>query len=112
MVEKADLTESDRKKIKELLNRNDAHLYMSSEESDEGEERPENGPPSRHIKPLKWERSKLRNIKSVLDCPHRARMGKRQKQTAAKITRTDGQNMSIRPLPLECPSWAGKMPKD
>ena len=39
-------------------------------------------------------------------------MSKQQKQTAAQITPRDGQNMSTRPLSFECPSWAGKVPKD
>lgn len=43
--------------------------------------------PSRHIKPLEWEQSKLHSIKAVLDATQNARMSKRQHRTSAKITR-------------------------
>ena len=33
--------------------------------------------PSRHIKPLEWEQSKLHSIKAVLDATQNARMSKR-----------------------------------
>ena len=33
-----------------------------------------NGPPGRHIKPLWWERTGLRNIKVVVDATYQARM--------------------------------------
>ena len=41
---------------------------MSSEESEEDEEETRTGPPKRHIKPLQWERSKLRTIKALPGC--------------------------------------------
>ena len=39
--------------------------FMSSEESEEDEEETRTGPPKRHIKPLQWERSKLRTITTL-----------------------------------------------
>ena len=83
---------------------------MSSEESEEREaEETSNGPQERHIKPLRLERTKLRNIKVVLDTAYQARMRKRKKRTAAKLSRIADQNMSDRPLPKNCPSWAGRV---
>ena len=83
---------------------------MSSEESEEREaEETSNGPQGRHIKPLRLERTKLRNIKVVLDAAYQARMRKRKKRTAAKLSRIADQNMSDRPLPKNCPSWAGRL---
>ena len=77
---------------------------MSSEESDtDGGQA--TGPSSRHIKPLEWEKSKLRSIKVVLDATFKARMSKRQQRTLAKITRFLDQNMSRRPFRLTCPFW-------
>lgn len=84
--------------------------FMSSEESEEREaEETLSGPPGRHIKPLRWERTGLRNIKVVLDATYQARMRKRKKRTAAKLSRIADQNMSDRPLPKNCPSWAGRV---
>lgn len=83
---------------------------MSSEESEEREaEETLSGPPGRHIKSLRWERTGLRNIKVVLDATYQARMRKRKKRTAAKLSRIADQNMSNRPLPKNCPSWAGRV---
>ena len=76
---------------------------MSSEESEEREaEETANGPPERHMKPLRWERTKLRNIKVVLDATYQACMSKRRKRTAAKRSRIADQIMSERPLPKNC----------
>lgn len=108
MVDKANLPAQDREKARALLNMDNALDFMSSEESD-NDEGQTTGPPSRHIKPLKWERSKLRNIKALLDATHKARMSKRQHRTSAKITRVLDQNLSSRPLPQNCPSWAGRL---
>ena len=43
--------------------------------------------PPRHIKLLEWERSKLHDIKAVLDATNKARKSKRQIRTSVKITR-------------------------
>lgn len=107
-IETSDLSQQDKDRIKELLSRENALKYISSEESEEENATPGNGPTPRHVRPLKWERSKLRTIKSVLDATHQARMSKRQKRTAANITRNIGQHLSLRPLPNGCPSWAGR----
>ena len=65
-------------------------LSLSSEESDEDGGQT-SGPSARDVKPLQWERSKLRNIKAVLDATYKARMSKRQQRMAAKVTRVAGQ---------------------
>ena len=68
MVEKATLSQED-KKINELLNQENAVEFIS-EGSEEDEEETRTGPSKRHIKPLQWERSKLRTIKDLLDVMH------------------------------------------
>ena len=108
MVEKATLSQEDKKKINELLSQENALEFMSSEESEEEDEDTRTGPPKRHIKRLQWERSKLRTIKALLDATYQARMSSRQKRIAAKVLRVAGQNLSTRPLPNNCPSWAGR----
>lgn len=105
-MHKANLPPQDMEKIKAVLSLDNANEFMSSEES-EGEGT-ETGPAQRHIKPLRWERSKLRNIKAVLDATYQAQMNRRQKRTAAKVVRLAGQNLSNRPIPKNCPSWAGR----
>ena len=107
MVEKSTLSQED-KKINELLNQENAVEFISSEGSEEDEEETRTGPSKRHIKPLQWERSKLRTIKALLDATYHARMSSRQKLTAAKVLRLAGQNLSTRQLPNNCPSWAGR----
>ena len=108
-MHKADLTPQDMEQMKALLSQDNAIEFMSSEES-EGEGM-ETGPEQRRIKPLRWERSKLRNLKAVLDATYQAQMNRRQKRTAAKVVRLAGQNLSNRPVPKNCPSWAGREPE-
>ena len=100
MVDKANPPAKDREKARalQLLKMENALDPVSSEESiiDGGQK---TGPPSRHIKPLEWEKSKLRNMKVVLDATYKARMSKRQHRTSAKITRVLDQNVSSRCLP-------------
>ena len=62
MVEKATLSQEDKKKITDLLNQENAVEFMSSEEREEDEEETRTGPPKRHVKPLQWERSKLTTV--------------------------------------------------
>ena len=69
-----------RKRARALLNLDKALNFMSSEESDTDRGQA-TGPSSRHIKPLEWELTKLRNIKVVLDATFKARMSKRQQRT-------------------------------
>ena len=111
MLEKANLTANDKERMKAILALDNAIDFMSSEESDEGDREETTGPPPRHVKPLQWERTKLKNIKAVLDATYQARMTKRQKRTAAKVSRVVGQNVSTRPLPDNSPSWAGRQPQ-
>ena len=54
MVEKATLSQED-KKITELLNQENAVKFMSSEESEKDEEETKTGQPKRHVKRLQWE---------------------------------------------------------
>ncbi|XP_073252123.1 uncharacterized protein [Porites lutea] len=75
---KAHLSADDKTKIKALLDLPNAVKFMSSEESDNNEDG-RRGPPPRHIKPLRWERSRLKKIKAVLDASYEAHMTKRQK---------------------------------
>ena len=103
MVGTATLSPKDKERMTALLSSDNAMEFMSSEESDEGEGEPATGPPPRHVKPLQWERAKLKNIKAVLVATYQARMTKRQKRTAAKVSRVDGQNVSSRPLPKKLP---------
>ena len=51
MVEKATLSQED-KKIIGLLNQENAVKFMSSEESEKDEEETRTCPPKRHVKPL------------------------------------------------------------
>ena len=108
MVDEANALAQDREKANALLNMDNALDFMSSEESDTDRGQ-KTGPPSRHIKPLEWERSKLRNMKAVLDATYKARMSKRQHRTSAKITRVLDQNVSSGCLPQNCLSCAGRL---
>ena len=80
MLDKAQISLSffdDKAKINALLNVHNAVELMSSEEREDNEEGA-SVPPPRHIKPVRWERSKLRNSKAVLDPFYKARASKRQ----------------------------------
>ena len=103
-MEKAALSTQDKDRARDFLKLNNAVEFMSSEESDEDRGQT-SGPSARDVKPLRWERSKLRNIKAVLDATYKARMSNRQQRTAAKVTRVASQNMSSRPLPQTYPFW-------
>ena len=70
---------------------------------------------------IEWPTRKAHQITSVgenwvkehwgcLGCHlYQARMRKRKKRTAAKLSRIADQNMSDRPLPKNCLSWAGRV---
>ena len=103
-MEKAALSTQDKDRARDLLKLNNAIEFMSSEESDEDGGQT-SGPSARDVKPLQWERSKLRKIKAILDA--KARMSKRQQRTAAKVTGVAGQNMSSEPQNYL--SWAGRL---
>ena len=82
MVNKANLPSQEREIARALHNMDNALDFMSLEYSDtDGGQTTD--PPSRHIKPLEWEQSKLRNIKTVLDATYKAHMTKRQHRTSA-----------------------------
>ena len=94
MVEKANLTSNDKERMKVILALVNAIEFLLSEESDEGDREETTGPPPRHVNPLQWVRTRLKNIKAVLDATYQARMTKRQKRTPAKVSRVVGQNVS------------------
>lgn len=48
MIEKATLSQEDKKKINELLNQENAVEFMSSEESEQDDEESRTGPPKSH----------------------------------------------------------------
>ena len=60
MVEKANLCGKDKERISTLLDLDNAIEFMSSEESDKGQRKETAGPPPRNVKPLEWERLKLK----------------------------------------------------
>ncbi|KAL9977556.1 hypothetical protein ACROYT_G014973 [Oculina patagonica] len=97
-LRKQNISAQDRERIKELLNK---------ENATGAREREDTGPAKQHVKPLRWEQSKLKNFKAILDAIYQAQMKKGQKRTAAKVARVSGQNVYNRPLPENCPSWAG-----
>ena len=78
---KAQLSLDDKTKIRALLHIHNVIEFMYSEESEDNEEGAR-GPSSRHIKPLRSKRSKLRDINAVLDTFYEARMSKRQKKNS------------------------------
>ena len=75
--------------------------FMSSEESEEDEEETRTGPPKRHIKPLQWERSKLRTIKALLDATYQARMSSRQKKDTGKSFKSSWPKLVIKAAPKQ-----------
>ena len=81
MLDKAQLSPSDKAKIKALLDVHNAIQFMSLEESEDNEEGASD-PPPRYIRPLCSERSKLRNINAVLDAFCEACMSKRQRKSS------------------------------
>ena len=81
VLDKAQLSPDDKARIKALLNLHNAIEFTSLEESEDNEEGA-SGPPPRHIKPLRSETSKLRNISAVLDAFCEARISKRKKQNS------------------------------
>ena len=79
---------------------------MSSEESDPGDttEERSRGPKPRKIKKLSWERSKLKNIKEILDECYLSGLNAKQRRTSARVTRCE--EVSPRPCPVDGPRWA------
>lgn len=77
---------------------------MSSEESDNDAQYNGSGPKPRVAKQLRWERSKLRNLKDAMDRAYQASLTPAQQRTIATVRRGDKE--SERPAPRESPRWA------
>ena len=93
-------------KAREILSSPNTVEYMSSEESDPGDttEERSRGPKPRKIKKLSWERSKLKNIKEILDECYLSGLNAKQRRTSAHVSRYD--EVSPRPCPVDGPRWA------
>ncbi|XP_073254674.1 uncharacterized protein [Porites lutea] len=100
------LSEGDKVKAREILSSPNAVDYMSSEESDPGDttEERSRGPKARKIKKLSWERSKLKNIKEILDECYLSGLNAKQRRTSARVSRCE--EVSPRPCPVDGPRWA------
>lgn len=85
---------------------------MSSEDScsDDEQIEPGPGPKPRKIRRLKWERTKLKNIKNVLDVYIRTTMKPSQRRLSARTLISNVK--SDRPMPKGVPSWAGRKETD
>ena len=96
----------DKAKAREILSSPNAVEYMSSEESDPGDmtEERSRGPKPRKIRKLSWERSKLKNIKEILDGCYLSGLNAKRRRTTARISRCE--EVSPRPCPVSGPSWA------
>ncbi|CAH3154411.1 unnamed protein product, partial [Porites lobata] len=103
---KTALSEGDKVKAREILSSPNAVEYMSSEESDPGDttEERSRGPKPRKIKKLSWERSKLKNIKEILDECYLSGLNAKQRRTSARVSRCE--EVSPRPCPVDGPRWA------
>ncbi|XP_074628785.1 uncharacterized protein LOC141886524 [Acropora palmata] len=62
------------------------------------------GPKPRKIRKLSWERSKLKNIKEILDESYSSGLNAKQRRTSARVSRCE--EVSPRPCPVGGPSWA------
>ena len=93
-------------KAREILSSPNTVEYMSSEESDPGDttEERSRGPKPRKIKKLSWERSKLKNIKEILDECYLSGLNAKQRRTSAGVSRYE--EVSPRPCPVDGPRWA------
>lgn len=100
------LSEGDKAKAREILSSPNAVEFMSSEESDPGDttEERSRGPKPRKIRKLSWERSKLKNIKEILDECYSSGLNAKQRRTSARVSRCE--EVSPRPCPVGGPSWA------
>ncbi|KAL9983764.1 hypothetical protein ACROYT_G005987 [Oculina patagonica] len=103
-LDKAVLSDKDKKKAREILSSPNAVDFMSSEESDNDEPAATNGPKPRKVRKLVWEKSKLTNLKERLDKAHLEGLSERQRRTSAQVKRTE--EASARPCPTNGPGWA------
>ena len=96
----------DKAKARKILSSPNAVEYMSSEESDPGDmtEERSRGPKPRKIRKLSWERSKLKNIKEILDGCYLSGLNAKKRRTTVCISRCE--EVSPRPCPVGGPSWA------
>ena len=90
------MKEADKEKAGEILFSPSALDYMSSEESD-GERVGNGAKPRKRIR-LSWERTKLRNLKAMLDTEYSKTLTGRQKLTAEKWSRAKIQGNFVPPL--------------
>ena len=102
-------SEGDKRRAEEILHSPNAVEFMSLEESDQESEYNGRGPRPRKTRKLKWERSKLRNIKKTLDEHHKENLSKQQQRTSAVVQRSD--DVSGRPAPKNSPGWAVRPPQ-
>ena len=77
---------------------------MSSEESDNDDPAPSSGPERRKVRKLVWEKSKLRNLKAILDEAYLEGLSEKQRRTSARLSRTE--QPSVRPCLTNGPCWA------
>ena len=78
---------------------------MSSEDSDNDDPVPSSGPEPRKVRKLVWEKSKLRNLKAILDEAYlEGQSSEKQRRTSARLSRTE--EPSVRPCPTNGPCWA------
>lgn len=96
----------DQEKFKSLLSLDNAIDFMSSEESDGEHYQP--GPRPRRVIRLPWERTKLRNMKVIVDDGYAQGLTSRQKRTLAPIKVSN--NQSSRLMPSNSPKWAARAP--
>ena len=107
MVEKANLTTNDKERMKAILALENAIEFMSSEESDGGDREQTTRPPPRHVKPLQWERTKLKSIKAVLDATYQARM----KKNCSLSLKSSWAKCFKQASAKNSPCWAGRQPQ-
>ena len=108
-IEGAPLSERDKGKAMEVFHSPSALDFMSSEESDMESENT-SGPQPRKVKKLQWQRTKLRNIKSVLDRHHDSMLIPKQRRTTAPIRVSN--DFSNRDRPRRSPKWAVRQPTE
>ena len=106
-LEKTDLSDDAKRETREVLTME----YTSSDESEreqnsDSEERME--VTKYVVKKLRWQRTKLTNIKTTLDNLHIRSLSKRTRRM--RVPRVIGKAVSTRPLPENTVEWAVRMP--
>ena len=108
-IEGAPLSERDKGKAMEVFHSPSDLDFMSSEERDMESENT-SGPQPRKVKKLQWQRTKLRNIKSVLDRHHDSMRTPKKRRTTAPIRVSN--DFSNRDRPRRSPKWAVRQPTE